>query len=144
MAQKQYPLQAQKYGNFCQVTLRIQKILTSSNQILNLGSLKTVHAVCASYILQTQNLLSYNLFYQIITIYFNIQILFQLKQIFVSLCVYGYVCAYIIMYLCLWSIWVCVCLHVRIRLCVCPFMCTCNYMCVRALFFLIPTSRQEA
>ena len=34
------------------VTSKTEKILTSSNQILNLGSLKTVHAVCASYILQ--------------------------------------------------------------------------------------------
>ena len=42
-----------KYGNFCQVASKTQKILTSSNQILNLGSLETVHAVCASYILQT-------------------------------------------------------------------------------------------
>ena len=39
-------------GNICQVSLRIQKILTSSNQILNLESLKTVHAVCAGCILQ--------------------------------------------------------------------------------------------
>ena len=53
MAQKQYPFSAQTYGNFCQVTLNIQKIATSSNQILNLGSLKTVYAVCAGYILQT-------------------------------------------------------------------------------------------
>ena len=53
MAQKQSPFQAQKYGNFCQVTLKIQKILASSNQTLNLGSLKTVHAVCAGYISQT-------------------------------------------------------------------------------------------
>ena len=43
----------QKYGNFWQVTLKIQKISASSNQILNLGSLKTVHVVCASYTLQT-------------------------------------------------------------------------------------------
>ena len=41
MAQKQYPFLASKYGNFCQVTLKTQKFLTSSNQILNLGSLKT-------------------------------------------------------------------------------------------------------
>ena len=47
MAQKQYPFLVQKYGNFSQVTLKIQKTLTFSNQILNLGSLKTVHAVCA-------------------------------------------------------------------------------------------------
>ena len=39
-------------SNICQVTLNIQKILTSSNQILNLGNLKAVHAVCAGYILQ--------------------------------------------------------------------------------------------
>ena len=52
MPQKQYSLSDQKYGNFCQVTLRIQKILTSSNQILNLGSLEAVYAVCAGYILQ--------------------------------------------------------------------------------------------
>ena len=32
--------------------IKIQKILTSSNQILNLGSLKIGHAVCAGYILQ--------------------------------------------------------------------------------------------
>ena len=53
MAQKQYPLYAQKYGNFYQVTLTIQKISISSKQILNLGSLETAHAVCAGYILQT-------------------------------------------------------------------------------------------
>ena len=53
MAQKQYPLYAQKYGNFYQVTLTIQKILISSKQILNFGSLETVHAICAVYILQT-------------------------------------------------------------------------------------------
>ena len=29
MAQKQHPFLAQKYENFCQVTLKIQKILTS-------------------------------------------------------------------------------------------------------------------
>ena len=52
MVQKQYPFSAPKCGNFCQVTLKIQKILTSSNHILNLGSLKTVHAICADYILQ--------------------------------------------------------------------------------------------
>ena len=34
------------------ITSKTEKILTSSNQILNLGSLKTVHAVCARYILQ--------------------------------------------------------------------------------------------
>ena len=71
-AQKQYPLQAQKYGNFCQVTLRIQQILTSSNQILNLGNLKTVHAVRAVNILQTYDLLNYDLFYKLIIIYFSI------------------------------------------------------------------------
>ena len=53
MAQKQYPFLAQKNGNFCQVTLAIQKILISSNQMLNLGSLKTINAVCAGYILQS-------------------------------------------------------------------------------------------
>ena len=42
-----------KYGNFYQVTLSFQKILTSSNQILNLQNLKTAHAVCTGYILQT-------------------------------------------------------------------------------------------
>ena len=42
-----------KYGNFYQVTLSFQKILTSSNQILNLENLKTAHAVCTGYILQT-------------------------------------------------------------------------------------------
>ena len=30
----------------------IQKILASSAQILNLGSLKTIHAVCAGYMLE--------------------------------------------------------------------------------------------
>ena len=34
MAQKQYPFQAQKQRNLCQVTLKIQKSLTSSNEIL--------------------------------------------------------------------------------------------------------------
>ena len=53
MAQKQYPFLAQKYGNFRPLTSKIQKILTSSNQRLNLESLKTVHAVCAGYVLQT-------------------------------------------------------------------------------------------
>ena len=41
-----------KIWNFCQVALRIQKVLTSSNQILNCGSPKTVHAVCAGCKLQ--------------------------------------------------------------------------------------------
>ena len=44
MAQNQYYFLAQN---------KIQKILTSSNEILDLGSLKTVHPVCAGYILQT-------------------------------------------------------------------------------------------
>ena len=62
MAQKQYVFLTQKYGNFCQGT-KFHKILTSSNQILNLGSLKTVHSVCAGYILQAYDLLNYNLFH---------------------------------------------------------------------------------
>ena len=41
------------FTGFCQVTLRIQKILPSSNQILNLENLKIVHTVCAGYMLQT-------------------------------------------------------------------------------------------
>ena len=53
IAQKQYPFLDQKYGSLCKVTLRIQKIVTPSSQILNLDSLKTVHAVCEGYILQT-------------------------------------------------------------------------------------------
>ena len=35
------------FTGFCQVTLRIQKILPSSNQILNLENMNIVHAVCA-------------------------------------------------------------------------------------------------
>ena len=41
------------FTGFCQVTLRIQKILPCSNQILNLENLKIVHTVCAGYMLQT-------------------------------------------------------------------------------------------
>ena len=134
MAQKQYPLQVQKYGHFCQVTLTIQKISISSNQILNLGSMKTVHAVCKGYILQTQDLLNYNLQdllnYKLTIIYFNIQILFQSKQIFVNLCVYGYICVYIIMYLYQYRrVYACMCVHAYayVRLCVrinmCAFVC---------------------
>ena len=33
--------------------IKVQKILTSSNQILNFGIPKTVHAVCAGNVLQT-------------------------------------------------------------------------------------------
>ena len=40
-------------ANMGALALKIQKVLIPSNQILNLGSLKTVHAVCAGYILQT-------------------------------------------------------------------------------------------
>ena len=46
MAQNQYSFLAQN---------KIQKILTSSNEILDLGSLKTVHPVCAGYVLKTYN-----------------------------------------------------------------------------------------
>ena len=46
MAQNQYSFFAQN---------KIQKILTSSNEILDLGSLKTVHPVCAGYVLKTYN-----------------------------------------------------------------------------------------
>ena len=52
MAQKQYPLFPETYEIVCQITLKIQKVLTSSNQIFNLGGWKTVHVVCAGYILQ--------------------------------------------------------------------------------------------
>ena len=52
MAQKQYPFLAQKYGNFGQAASKTQKFLTSSNQILKLESLKTVHAVYEGHILQ--------------------------------------------------------------------------------------------
>ena len=132
-----------KHGNLCQVTLTIQKILTSSNQILNLGSLKTAYTLCTGYILQTQDLLNYNLFYQLILVFFNIRILFQLKIDFFSVNV---------------CIWVPFCLQddVIVSVCACVLACAytsmCMYvylhiqMCVFVCFFflfLIPTTRYE-
>ena len=43
----------QKIWELLPSDIKVQKILTSSNQMLNLGSLKTVHAVCKGYTLQT-------------------------------------------------------------------------------------------
>ena len=63
IAQRQCLFLAQKYWNFSQITLRIQKILIFSNQKLNAGSIKTIHGVCAGCILQTYDSLNHNLFY---------------------------------------------------------------------------------
>ena len=42
-----------KISELLSSNIKFQKILISSNQILNFGSLKTVHAICAGYVLQT-------------------------------------------------------------------------------------------
>ena len=51
MAQKQYPLFPETYEIVCQITLKIQKVLTSSNQIFNLGGWKNCPCrLCRLYI----------------------------------------------------------------------------------------------
>ena len=97
------------------LTLQVHKILTSSNQILNFESLKTVHAVCEGYILQTYGLFNYN---------------FISKYKFCFSCcsflpVYVYMGMFVCVYVCIY-----VYVFVHMRICVYVFMYACRYVYV--------------
>ena len=97
------------------LTLQVHKILTSSNQILNFENLKTAHAVCEGYILQTYGLFNYN---------------FISKYKFCFSCcsflpVYVYMGMFVCVYVCIY-----VYVFVHMRICVYVFMYACRYVYV--------------
>ena len=82
---------------------------------------KTVNAVCGGYILQTQDLLNYNLFYYINCVLVVVGFC-QYIRIWVSLHVYMRVMGM--------SVWV----HVYV--CICALVCECGYVCVCMFVYL--------
>ena len=116
LAQKQYPFQAHKYGNFYQVTLKVQKILTSSNQILDLGSLRLLKK-------KKKIILVYKFCFtcsRFLSVYLYLgMFLFVHVRVCMRARAYMRMC------------YVCVCM----RICVRRYACVYLYICMHAFFF---------